>query len=390
MSPLHSFFEKIKYIANHFVTRRKFIRIFVNAPSSFVLARYLTLLVTKWILFTISINKTSSSIFRWNSHTVESAFVRDLFSSILAMSLLKWLELFVLFVSRYCESSEDFLAGNEQKIKFIFRQHSTLNILSFDHENLVTSLRDIFPLSSFVMFGFSSQSEYMRWLENCQTFHNDTTLKIAYYERSYQKLFNNSSENVKAPKFNVVGRKFCEFPESSPLASDESFADSLDRWFTFRLSAFVFVSRIDEFEWKLFCLVNRGGTFLIIIVEQRKTSSENVHETVKLSMRMLWRNTPNLKIFILIGSEIYIFNPFKIDDHDKCNGILELCNENCTYYSHRTFNGYSMRVEVFESAYSVPRNWNATDNTRRSLDYFYGPDINVGQFIQQQLNVSSN
>jgi hypothetical protein len=287
---------------------------------------------------------------------------------------------FLLF--RFC-FSVNFLAGNEEILKFIFQNHSNLVILSCDQENrenLITSLQDIFPFFSYVILGFSN---YEKWLENCQRFNDDKSLRISYYERFYQKYFSKTQnqQNVMSSMENKSTLA------SSSVDSYESFIDSLDRWYKFRLSMFVFVSNLDEFEWKMCCLVNRGGTFLVII--EQRTSYEKNLLSIKFSMRKLWKTTPNLRIFILFGHEIYIFNPFKIDEFDKYYGVLEVCEEKCSYISYRKFDGYPMNVEVFDSAYSIPKN-DEGNSFNGSLNNFYGPDINVAYFLQQQLNVSSN
>jgi hypothetical protein len=271
----------------------------------------------------------------------------------------------------------NFIDNNEENLKFIFQKHSNLVILSnTEHcENLITSLQDIFPYFSYVILGYG---EYEKWLESCQRYNIDSSLRISYYERYYQRYFNktHNQQIIMNPTEN-----------QSTLDFYESFLDSLDRWFKFRLSMFVFISNLDEFKWKLCCLVNRGGTFLVII--EQRTSYEKSLLIIKLSMRKLWQTTQNLKIFILLGQKIYIFNPFKIDEFDHNYGVLEICEENCTYISYKKFDKYPMKVEIFDSAYSIPKDYEAKFNDG-SLNNFYGPDVNVAYFLQQQLNVSSN
>jgi hypothetical protein len=172
----------------------------------------------------------------------------------------------------------------------------------------------------------------------------------------------------------------------SPLASapkrlSESFAEGLDRWFTFKHAGFVVFSTFELVEVYLGCLLNRAGTFLIIV---EKESHEKHLENVEALLKKAWKVSENLKVFLLIEREVFALNPFAIAGGESF-GILEKLPDGEVNREYRNFNGYPINVEIFASAYSVPRG-----NFTGKLESFHGPDVEVARFIQQQMNVTSN
>lgn len=291
------------------------------------------------------------------------------------------------------------IGENRDRIVEIFDKVPTLSVLlkDFEPDGLVELLKDIFGVESktLAIFGFSKVDYYKDWTKHCKMFQNDSTTRFLYYERYYQKT--HEVTNTKKRKLDF----FEDFEPHVPLTTDdsidpqsplastpvrlpESFAIGLDRWFAFRESGYVLLVRLDALELYLGCLLNRAGTFLFIVA----TGVDDEHhlDAISMSLRKAWRFSANLRIFILISREIYVLNPFVIDKHSGSFGMLEKLSDTNVARKLENLNAHPMSVEIFSSAYSIP---NGTRFTGR-LDSFIGPDVQVAQFIQQQMNVTSN
>lgn len=278
-----------------------------------------------------------------------------------------------------------------EKIKNIFRKQSKINVLVSDRESLITSLRQLLPQHSFVTFGFSKTSnEYEKWIQTCQSYCYNSTMRIFYNERSFRRYFKSTANKVAAalPLNN-------ETALVKSLLSDFDvnllrLCDKLDLWFTYALSGFVLVTSIEEFELRACCLTNRRGIFLFIVEPSRGDESDREVnlERILSTLRFLWSVVPNLKIFILYERQIYIFNPFvDVDAERRFQGKLELCSDDdCSYVSLRRFHRYPLKVEVFESVYSERH---SDADPAESIDGLIGPDVKVAYFIQSQMNVTS-
>lgn len=304
--------------------------------------------------------------------------------------------------SKFLKSSEILIdiGENREKIVNIFENVSTLNVLlkNFEQpEGIVQLLENIFQLGnqSFVIFNFSEQESYLEWLEHCKVFRNDSSIRTMYYERFYHKTHQPQKQKRTMEFFDDFEPDVGLEAESSvdpqsPLASTavklpESFAESLDRWFTFRHSGFILFSTFDALDVYLGCLLSRAGTFLIII-EKDSYDSDNHLENVAFLLKKAWKISANLKLFVLISREIFVLNPFVIDESKESFGMLEKLPDAKVNRECKDFNGYPMNVEIFMSAYSNPSGGKFTGK----LDCFRGPDVEAARFIQQQMNVSSN
>lgn len=153
------------------------------------------------------------------------------------------------------------------------------------------------------------------------------------------------------------------------------------------------VTSMDELELNVCCLVNRRGTFLFIIEASGDDIEVNLRRILS-TLRYIWLSAqPNLKVFILFEREIYIFNPFVTDDVErKLHGKLEMCkNDDCSYVTLRKFHSYPLKVEIFSSAYSVFEPPPDMDRQAATVNLaaYRGPDVKVAQFIQHQMNVTS-
>lgn len=294
------------------------------------------------------------------------------------------------------------IADNREKIVKIFRKVSTLNILlkNYDQpEGILNSLGNVFQLGeqSFVVFNLKSEKSYSEWMKNCREFKDDKFVRSAYYERLYQKPH-------QAPKLKLA---FSSFEDSErrekglsddlidPQASiasqpvvrsgslSESFANSLDSWFSYRKAGFILFCTFSALELYLGCLLSRSGTFLFIIdSEKENTTLRELCDVLNAS----WKASTNPKLSVLIFSEIYVLNPFEIDGTTKSFGTLVKLSDEEIKQDFRNLNRYPMNVDLFYSAYSITRNESFTGK----LDSFRGPDVKVASFIEEQMNVSSN
>jgi len=295
------------------------------------------------------------------------------------------------------------IGDNRAKVVKIFEKVSTLNILVKNYkqpEGVATFVEDIFDigLQTFVIFNFFDDEDYEEWLDQCINFRN-TSVRTQYHERFYRK-----THDVDGKKTSLDAIEDFEFEstvkhetESDPQAAVspthigllESFADDLDRWFTYRRGGYIVICTFDWFDVYLGCLVNRGGTFLFIIDGQVDTEVNLTDVTVIL--KKAWKTTTNLKIFVLIFNEIYVLNPFGFDQKCESYGKLEQLSDDCEIEQEfKNLNGFPMNVEIFHSAYSIPSMNTSTDEFNGKLDSFIGPDVKVARFVEKQLNVSSN
>lgn len=305
--------------------------------------------------------------------------------------------------SKFLKPSEILIdiGDNREKIVRIFSKVSTLNVLLKNYEQpegIVQLLETIFQFGhqSFVIFNFAERQSHTEWIEHCKIFRNDSSIRTMYYERLYQKTHEPQEQKRRKldffedfePDMKLLHEDSID--PQSPIASSsgrlqESFAEGLDKWFTFRHSGFILISTFDALDVYLGCLFNRAGTFLVVI-ERNSYDNEKHLENVAELLKKAWKVSTNLKLFVLISREVYILNPFVIDENSKSFGMLEKLPDKEFSRGCKDLNGYPMNVEIFTSAYSIPSEGNFTGK----LDSFRGPDVEVARFIQQQMNVSSN
>lgn len=293
------------------------------------------------------------------------------------------------------------IGKNEAKIVKIFEKVSTLNVLLKNYEQpegIVQLLEDIFAfgLQTFVVFNFGSEDHYENWIQHCRIYRNDSSWRFSYHERFYLKTHNTSStfrNNLQNfDDFEPSASSLHEDPidPQSPVATagdqlPESFADSLDRWYTFRAAGYIIFCPFKALELFLGCLVNRSGTFLFII--EKDSENENQLENVAEILKRAWLMTSNLRLFVLIFRELYVVNPFEIDGETNSFGVLEKFPSEGLKQEFKDLKKYPMKIELFHSAYSVPKEEKEFSG---KLNSYYGPDVQVARFIEEQMNVSSN
>jgi hypothetical protein len=290
------------------------------------------------------------------------------------------------------------IGDNGEKIVKIFERVSTLNVLLKNYEQELPEgierwLENIFDfgLHTFIIFSFVHERKHREWMELCRNFA-DFGIRTQYHERFYRKWHATDSENSRLNAgfgdytlFELEANEETMDPQAhvppSPTKLHESFADDIDRWLTLRQSGFIVFCTFDEFELYLGCLVNRGGTFLFVITQSSPTTTI---DDVTALLKRSWKASTNMRLFVLIFDDVYFHNPFAFDDNTRSFGAVEI-SDGEIQDEFRNLNAYSLNVEIFPSAYTIPKR-----EFDGKLDSFVGPDINVAHFIEERLNVSSN
>lgn len=250
----------------------------------------------------------------------------------------------------YGRSSSKILKQHELKLDIgdkrdeivnIFKNVSTLTVLlkNFEQpEGIIHFLNNIFGfgVQSFVVFNFSDEESYTEWIKHCKLFLNDSATRTAYYERFFMKshkpgkkrtldFFEDFEPNNSeiATGNSLDPRSPLSFEGNLNKVIQENFAESLDRWFSFRKNGYVLICRLEEFKLYLGCLLNRSGTFLIIIENEVQPPNSTSFLQIAEIMRKAWNYATNLKLFILIFRELYVLNPFAVDNASNEFGVLE-------------------------------------------------------------------
>lgn len=289
---------------------------------------------------------------------------------------------------------------SKENILRIFERISNLNVLLKNYqqsEGLVQLLENTFMFGekTFVIYNFNDEESFQDWVQHCKDFRSNSLIRTLYYERLYLKTHEPKSAKTSLDFFEdfephkTVPDQDCidsQSPDEEPRDKlSESFAQSLDRWFTLRQSGFILFCSFSELEMFLGCLLNRSGTFFIIIEENSYTKS--VRENVSTILKTAWKTSGNLKVFVFIFQEIYVLNPFEFDENWKSFGALEKLSNVNVNPKLNNLNSYPMNVEIFDSTYSKHE---SQRNFPGKLGSFIGPDVQVARFIQSQMNISRN
>lgn len=248
----------------------------------------------------------------------------------------------------------------------------------------------------YVVFNFvkepNHQWNYHNWIEHCKVYQKDFINKIFFYERQYQRthptdpliIKNNMEyyEGFESTKTDTVRAKE-ELQVADQLPED--FYQSLDRWFKFETFGYIVFCSFDVLELHIGCLVKRAGTFLFVVDFLQILDLKDV----AIVLKNAWKKTQNLNIFVFIHDAIYTFNPFQIDNVTRDYGVLvKVVNGFRVKRNLKDLSKYPLRVEIFNSAYSVEIQTNSNNFSGR-LDSFYGPDVRTALFIEEQMNASS-
>lgn len=256
------------------------------------------------------------------------------------------------------------IGEKRDEIVRIFENISTLSVLLRNYEQpegIIQSLDNIFGfgVQSFVIFNFFDEESYTDWITQCKIFLINSTTRTAYYERFFMKshkpdyrrktldfLEDLEPVNIQQSPANS------NFPASDE-AIQEKFADSLDRWFSFRKFGYILLSSLHELKHYLGCLLNRSGTFLLIIENELETLNSTSFSEVTEMLGKAWNYATNMKIYVLIVGEIFVFNPFALNIKSNQFGVLEKLENGVFKRDFRNLNGYPLNVDLFASAYSV-------------------------------------
>jgi hypothetical protein len=285
--------------------------------------------------------------------------------------------------------------GNYEKIRDIFGQSSVLSVLLKNYEQpegVVTWLEGIFGRNnkSFVIHAIESFDYHDEWVERCIEYQSDPAKRTTYYERMYQQTHQNVEKTHNIHSFDDFEQ------ESDPQAPvvlatpvkvekiHENFADGLDRWWKFYYGGYIFFTPFETLDYFIGCLVNRAGTFLIIIDEDASESGESLPQIMNATFHRMWAKSTNLKVHILVNGTIFAFDPFAKTESGF--GSVKTFESLTTEEDLKTVNGYPIYLDIFWSAFSI-----STDNfTSLKLSKLKGPDIDVARIIGEQMNATSN
>ena len=280
---------------------------------------------------------------------------------------------------------------NREKIANIFERVSTVSVLlkNYDQQSFEDFIKLIFNLGQpFLIIKFPYEQE---WEKHCKVFQNDSIHKIAYYERQYQKIHDpltakNSFQYSEG--FEPMKEDTDELDSQDSISTadrlPEWFYESLDRWYKFEESGYTIFCSFKSLELSLGCLVKRAGSY-VFVIEKKSLMGYSLNDVSEI-LKKAWKKTQNLKLFFLMFDELYVLNPFKFS---STFGILEKLTDKGIRRNLKNLHKYPLRVEMFESAYSIEKPTNSSNFTGK-LDCFFGPDVQVAQFIEEQMNASSN
>lgn len=282
---------------------------------------------------------------------------------------------------------------NARKISQIFKKTFTIHLLlkSYEQpEGILDTLENIFGGNgnkAFVVFNFITSSQRRDWINECGDYLSVPDNKVVYYERLYQKLYGDTNPS-KGLRFEEEFR-----PERDPQAAvltsvtsvqvQEEFARKLDDWRIFQNTGYIIFTSIHALEYYVGCIFNRGGTFLFIIDDVR--NNEDHMDKINETFSNAWNRVNNLRMYILVNQEIFTFNPFK-----KVNGkfgVTEKFDEENILIEEnlKDLNGYPLRIEMFWSVFSVPKDGRSSQN----LSLYHGPDVTVAKMLTERMNLTS-
>jgi hypothetical protein len=261
------------------------------------------------------------------------------------------------------------IGDNHERIRKVFGHCSTLSVLlkSFDQpEGIINWLEGIFHPGemSFVVFNVANRSDYSNLLEQCQLFHSDASVKIAYHERVIKKTYNYEESDVSLDG-SQSGKKV-----------KERFARYFDKWRIFKDEGYLLFVTFETLEDFILCLCHRYGTFLIII--ESPVTDENYTKSLTDIFLKAWLIFGNFQIYILVNQQLFAYNPYKSVGNSF--GAIKLFGELYTDDDVTHINGYEMKVEIFWSTYSLIFG--------NSLQTYKGPDIDVTRMIAHRLNAT--
>ena len=99
------------------------------------------------------------------------------------------------------------------------------------------------------------------------------------------------------------------------------------------------------------------------------------------ALQEVWLKKRALKVFVLINGDIYNFKPFEVHSNNT-KGKLNIFTENQKIEKFKNLNGYSLKIQIFHSAYSILVQ-------QKDIQFFIGPDAEVHNLLQKEMNFTS-
>lgn len=146
----------------------------------------------------------------------------------------------------------------------------------------------------------------------------------------------------------------------------------------------IIFSDFKNFNWSMDCFVNSLGIFVFIIDDRIDKEVKNT-ELIFQKLFSTWKTLGAIKIFILYNGEILCFNPFLWNESTEEYGAMFNFNNKLNRIDFRDLNGYPMRIDIFESTYSVGGYHGNSGN----LNYFQGTDIEILRALMKSMNFTS-
>ncbi|KAG5681339.1 hypothetical protein PVAND_010784 [Polypedilum vanderplanki] len=282
---------------------------------------------------------------------------------------------------------------NYAKIRNIFEKSSVLSILLKNYEQpdeVLKWFESIFGEGnkSYVIHAIKTYEYHDEWVERCVEYQSDPAKKTSYYERMYQRTNKNVERIHNLHSFDEVETENNSYKIAASSYKitqiQEVFANELDKWWKYYYGGYILFCPFYLVDYFIGCLVNRAGTFLIIIDENVKDeNSESFMRQVNSTFYKTWKNSSCLKLHILINKTIFTFDPFE-RVASGVYGKVKVFEELWTEEDLKRINGYPLYVDIFWSAFSI-----STDNfTSLSLKKMEGPDIEVTRVIGEQMNAT--
>lgn len=157
-------------------------------------------------------------------------------------------------------------------------------------------------------------------------------------------------------------------------------------WNTSTINGNIIYVNFPDFINSMDCLVNSMGTFVFIIDDKElDLKKNNFKEVIFLKLLSAWKILGANKIIIIFNEEILIFNPFLWNESTNEYGVMVNFNDLKDLPNFHDLNGYPLRIDIFESTYSVGGYYMNSKN----LDYFQGTDIEILRSLMKSMNFTS-
>lgn len=157
-------------------------------------------------------------------------------------------------------------------------------------------------------------------------------------------------------------------------------------WNIPKINGNIIYSDFKNFLYSMDCLVNSLGIFVFIIDDKGiDLGNSSFKEIIFQKLLTTWKILNSNKIFIIFNGEVLSFNPFLWNESTNEYGVMVNFKEKSDLPNFSDLNGYPLKIDIFESTYSV----GGYNNDSRSLNYFQGTDIEILRALMKSMNFTS-